>query len=118
MVPSVSRRRRYACPLGNAARATRAVASGTGPMGSGCSDIGTWASLSAGLFAGGSPIMSPPSPRRRIRQQYQLLDAPVSRWVASPPLAEALPPLGAGPAARAHGRREVAGADHDETGPG
>src|SRR5947209_2419869 len=41
MAPSLSRRRRQAVPLGNDARAARAVASGTGPgpIASGCSDM-------------------------------------------------------------------------------
>src|SRR6266487_2006816 len=39
MVPNSSRIRTYRFPLRNAARATRAVSSGTGPIACGCSDI-------------------------------------------------------------------------------
>src|SRR5579875_122094 len=39
MVFKASRIRRHSVPLGKAARATRAVSSGTGPMGVACSDM-------------------------------------------------------------------------------
>jgi hypothetical protein len=39
MVPNVSRRRRHTLPLGEAARAMRAVSSGTGSIPSGFNDM-------------------------------------------------------------------------------
>src|SRR5436305_3318565 len=75
-VPSSSRRRRQELPRGKAARATRAVSSGTGPIGCGCRDMRILQQRKKQRTAARSGWSYPatanhPIDHSRIRQRYQ-----------------------------------------------